>query len=164
MKYFLISWVIIITSCSQTYYIVRHAEKAVAGANMSTDVPLSDKGKERAEALKELLEKKKIAFVFSTNTIRTKTTAQPTTDYFGLKTGIYGPIPDSIFISKLKSLKKNVLVVGHSNTVDDIVNMLCNEKKVPGDLKDSEYDNLFIVKKKGGHYTFSCKHYGALFQ
>ncbi len=53
---------------------------------MSSDVPLSDKGKERAEALKEVLKNKKIAYVFSTNTIRTKSTAQPTADYFGLQT------------------------------------------------------------------------------
>ena len=101
---------------------------------MSSDVPLTEKGKQRAEALKEILKDKKIAYVFSTNTIRTKSTAQPTADYFHLTTEIYGPRPDSAFISLLKSKKKNTLIVGHSNTVDDIVNMLCGEKKVAGDL------------------------------
>jgi phosphohistidine phosphatase SixA len=67
---------------------------------------------------------------------------------------IYGPTPDSAFVSLLRSKRKNVLIVGHSNTVDDIVNMLCGEIKIPGDLKDNEYGNLFIVKKKGRKFFF----------
>jgi phosphohistidine phosphatase SixA len=145
-------------SCTTTYYIVRHAEKAAAEPNMSTDVPLTDAGKQRAEKLKEILEDKKIGYIFSTNTIRTKTTAEPTANYFGLKTELYTKT-DSAFINKLKSLKKNTLITGHSNTVDDIVNMLCNEIKVEADLKDNEYDNLFVVKRKGKKYFFERSKY-----
>ena len=47
--------VAICASCSNTYYIVRHAEKATAAPNMTTDVPLSAEGKTRAEALKNEL-------------------------------------------------------------------------------------------------------------
>jgi hypothetical protein len=68
----------------------------------------------------------------------------------------YGPKPDSAFISQLRSLKKNTLIVGHSNTVDDIVNMLCNEQKLT-DLQDAEYDNLFIVTIKNGTAHFERK-------
>jgi phosphohistidine phosphatase SixA len=144
---------LLLLSCSTTYYIVRHAEKASAEPNMSTDVPLTDAGKQRAEKLKEILKDKMIRYVFSTNTIRTKTTAEPTANYFKLKTELYSK-SDSAFISKLKSVKKNTLITGHSNTVDDIVNMLCNEIKVEADLKDNEYDNLFVVKRKGRKYFF----------
>lgn len=145
---------VLLSSCSHTYYIVRHAEKATQEANMSADVPLTDKGKQRAEALKEVLKDKKIRYVFSTNTIRTKSTAQPTADYFHLPVTEYGPRPDSAFINLLRSKKKNTLVVGHSNTVDDIVNMLCHAKKVAGDLPDSEYNKLFVVKVKGRKVWF----------
>jgi len=65
------------------------------------------------------------------------------------------------FIQKLKGIKKgNSLIVGHSNTVDDIVNKLCGETKIPGDLPDSEYDNLYIVTKKGKRMKFENKTYG----
>jgi phosphohistidine phosphatase SixA len=141
-------------SCSHSYYIVRHAEKATQEANMSSDVPLTPAGEQRARAISEILHNKKIAYVFSTNTIRTKSTAKPTADYFHLTTEIYGPRPDSAFIRLLRSKKKNTLVVGHSNTVDDIVNMLCGEKKL-GDLPDSEYSKMFIVKMKGKKAYFS---------
>ncbi|MEI9810434.1 MAG: histidine phosphatase family protein [Bacteroidota bacterium] len=104
--------------------------------------------------------KKKIAYVYSTNTIRTKSTAQPTADYFSLSIETYNPRPDSAFISLLKTKKKNTLVVGHSNTIDDIVNKLCGETKVAGDLPETEFDNLFIVKKKGNKMIFRQKKYG----
>ena len=146
---------LVCSSCAHSYFIVRHAEKATQEANMSSDVPLTDKGKQRAEDLKQILKGKKIAYVNSTNTIRTKSTAQPTADYFHVPVEIYGPQPDSAFIHMLKTKKKNVLVVGHSNTVDDIVNMLCGEKKISQDLPDNEYNKLFIVKFKGGKRIFS---------
>ena len=159
MKYSLVLLCLFIslTVCSQTYYIVRHAEKAVPveGSNMmANDPPLSDAGKARAQSLKELLKDKDIAYIYSTNTIRTRTTVEPLSQLSGITIQTYGPKPDSAFIQQLRSLNKNVLIVGHSNTVDDIVNMLCGEKKLPGDLPDSEYDNLFIVTKKNGKVLF----------
>jgi phosphohistidine phosphatase SixA len=152
-----------LTACSQTYYIVRHAEKATVEGNpnmTATDPPLTEKGKARAEALKEALKNEKIGHIFSTNTIRTRTTAEPLSQVLGLSIETYASRPDSAFIMQLKDLKKNVLVVGHSNTVDDIVNMLCGEQKVPGDLADSEYSNLFIVTIKGSQVMFENRKYG----
>ena len=142
---------LILTSCSHTYYIVRHAEKAVpsAGATMSTpdDPPLSDAGTKRAEALKEALKDKHIKNIYSTNTKRTRLTAEPLSASSALTIQTYGPRPDSLFINKLKMLSTNTLIVGHSNTVDDVVNGLLNQNKLT-DLADSEYDNLFVVRYK----------------
>lgn len=140
-----------LTSCTQTYYIVRHAEKAVPsmGPTMSTpdDPPLSEVGFKRAEALREALKDKGINNIFSTDTKRTRSTAEPFRAFTGLAIQAYGPRIDSIFISRLKSTKGNTLVVGHSNTVDDIVNGLMGENKLT-DLEDSEYDNIFIIRYK----------------
>ena len=75
----------------------------------------------------------------------------------------YSPSKDSLdaFIGRLKALKKgSVLIVGHSNTVDDIVNKLTGEKSIPGDLSDSQYDNMYIIQKKKGKMEFSQKKYG----
>ena len=147
-------------SCSSVkYYIVRHAEKAAPGMGGSTDVPLTPAGEARAVALKDALLNGRIGYVYSTNTVRTKSTAKPTADAFQLAINIYGPAPDSAFIAKLKKLDKNTLIVGHSNTVDDIVNKLCGQNLLQ-DLGDNEYDNLFIVKKKRGVFTFTRMKYG----
>lgn len=156
---------LLLTACSHTYYVVRHAEKATPspGNTMSSpnNPPLSDAGQQRAEALKEMLKDSKIEYIYSTNTIRTTTTAEPLAKAKGITTQTYGPMPDSAFIQKLKGIKKNVLIVGHSNTVDDIVNGLTGTKTVPGDLPDSEYSNLFIVTYKGKKVRFERRTYGA---
>ena len=141
----------LLTSCSHTYYVVRHAEKASPspGGTMSTpdDPDLSNEGYKRAEALRETLKDKNIAKIYSTNTKRTRLTADPLSKLTGISIETYGPRPDSAFISKLKGLKTNTLIVGHSNTVDDVVNGLANAKTL-SDLADSEYDNLFVVQYK----------------
>lgn len=159
--------VVIFSSCSSVkYYVVRHAEKAIPsdGVVMSTpnDPPLSSAGKVRAIELGEILKSQKIMNIYSTNTIRTVSTAQPLNDLRGTKIELYNT-RDSLdhLIEKLKAVKKgNSLIVGHSNTVDDIVNKLCGEIKVSKDLPDSEYDNLYLVIKKGKKMIFENKTYG----
>ena len=160
--------IIAFSSCSPVkYYIVRHAEKETAspGTTMSTpnDPPLSAAGRVRAIELREALRGKGIRYIFSTNTIRTVATAQPLNELRGAtKIELYNT-KDSLdfLIQKLKDIQKgNSLIVGHSNTVDDIVNKLCGETKIPADLPDSEYDNLYIVTKRGNRMKFQNKTYG----
>lgn len=159
MKLLLALWVSLIGfSCSyHSYFIVRHAEKEAAGPNMmSGDVALTAAGKDRAQKLLELMQGKKLIAVYSTNTIRTRSTAQPTADYFHLPVMIYGPRPDSAFITELRKYKANVLIVGHSNTVDEIVNGLMGKNKLK-DLDDADYNRLFIVTMRGKKIFFEEK-------
>ena len=170
MKSILILFIaMIFCSCgSVKYFIVRHAEKEspAMGSTMNTtgDPSLSSAGKARAIELMEELKDDNIIYIFSTNTIRTISTAQPLNNLRGAThIELYSSSKDSLdgFIQKLKAISKgNSLVVGHSNTVDDIVNKLCGTVQVPSDLKDSDYDNLFIVTRKGKNYAFSRKTYG----
>jgi hypothetical protein len=37
---------------------------------------------------------------------------------------------------------------------------MCGSTKIRGDLPDTEYDTLFIVKKKGRKMSFETKKYG----
>jgi broad specificity phosphatase PhoE len=151
-----------ITGCTQKYFIVRHAEKAQAttGTVMNTpnDPPLTDAGATRALDLATRLSREKIHYIFSTNTTRTQSTAKPTAARFNTKVEIYGSV-DSQLLARLSSLHKNVLVVGHSNTVDELVNGLMG-KVMLSDLPDYAYDNLFIVRRKGKKITFSREKFG----
>jgi broad specificity phosphatase PhoE len=158
-----------LASCSHSYYIVRHAEKAETtdsvSMNMQNDLPLSEAGKVRALVLKEVLDKKNIDYIFSTNTMRTRSTAAPLSEAVGVPVQLYST-QDSLnaFIQRLKNIESgNVLIVGHSNTVDDIVNLLAGSTKIPGDLKETEYDNLYIIKYTnflGKRVSFRQEKYG----
>lgn len=150
---------ILFTSCSRnTYYIVRHAEKATANANMSSDVPLSAEGEQRAQNLKTLLHDKSFAAIFSTPYIRTQSTAKPLSEAKGIPVQLYSP-KDTVdqFIIRVKAIQKgDVLLVGHSNTVDDLVNKMMGQSLLT-DLAETEYDNLFIVNRKRNKYSFEKK-------
>jgi phosphohistidine phosphatase SixA len=151
-------------SCkTTTYYLVRHAEKesstTMSSSAMTTDVPLSEAGRQRAEALKDLLKNEDIKYIFSTNFIRTKSTAQPLATALNIPVEIYDQ-KDAGFANRLKSIDGNVLIVGHSNTVDELVNELAGQKEVNGDLPDSAYGDVFIIKRKGNQISFEKKHFG----
>ena len=149
-------------SCSHTVYVVRHAEKISstdsAGKMMANDPPLSEAGKVRALVLKDELKNKHIRHIYSTSTIRTRTTAEPLSQATKIKVELYSNV-DSL-VNVVQSMKGNVLIVGHSNTVDDIVNKLCKQTKIAADLGDKEYDNLFVVRISGKKRTFSRHKYG----
>ena len=150
-----------IISCTRKVYVVRHAEKIAAtdslGKLMINDLPLSEAGKVRAIVLKEQLNGEKIRHIYSTNFSRTKNTADPLSRAINVPVEIYNNI-DSL-VSVVKTQKGNTLIVGHSNTVDDIINKLTGEKKL-SDLKDFEYDNLYVVRIRGKKTFFKQRKFG----
>ena len=144
--------VVVIASCkSTTYYISRHAERA---GTMSSDPSLTPEGEKQALDLRDYLRGKNIKGVYSTNFARTKATAKPTSELYNLPVNLYNPAHANTMIDSLKATNKNnILIVGHSNTVDDMVNRFMGANTMT-DLPETEYGSLFIVKKKGGSYTF----------
>ena len=148
-------------SCETTsYFIVRHAEKETN--TMTSDVPLSASGQERAIQLKNVLQSESVKHIFSTNYLRTRSTAEPIRTASGTTILLYDT-RDTLdrFIEMLKKISDgNVLIVGHSNTVDDIVNKLTGETKISGDLPDNAYGDLFVVKRRGNKYSYERKHFG----
>jgi phosphohistidine phosphatase SixA len=166
---FLFLLTVLFSSCTTTYYVVRHAEKE-AGTTMAatttktSDVPLSIEGERRAEALKEIFASKSVNQIWSTNTIRTRATVQPYAKKVRKELHFYSNDSLQHYISVWKEFSSgSILIVGHSNTVDDIVNGLKGEK-VLRDLPDNQYGDLFIVQKKKGLFkiktSFQTKHFG----
>ena len=153
----LISGLLLLCSCTTSrIYVVRHAEKETQ--TTVSDVPLSAAGAQRAQALKDKLGNKKIDQIYSTNYVRTKATAQPLADSKHITIAIYNP-SDTSFPNRLRSQSKNILVVGHSNTVDDLINRITMQSTVPGDLPDTQYGDLFILTKKRGRFTLTRDHF-----
>lgn len=134
-----------------TYYVSRHAEKA---GSMAADPPLTAEGEKAALDLRNFLQGKKLGAVYSSNFVRTKATARPTADQHNLPVTVYNAQQSAALVDSLKGVNKhNVLIVGHSNTVDDVVNRFVGTGAV-SDLPETEYGSLFIVKKKGSAYTY----------
>lgn len=129
-----------------TVILVRHGEKTVADAGMSSDVPLSAAGEKRAKELARLLADAGITTIYTTPYIRTRNTAAPIAAALKLtpveiKTGPAYAAEMADLIQKHKG--ETILVVGHSNTTRDVMKQL-GVANAP-DIADAEYDNLFIV-------------------
>jgi broad specificity phosphatase PhoE len=118
-------------------YLVRHAEKAAAGK----DPELTAEGQARAQNIATILQKTGIAHVFSTPYLRTNQTAQPLAQRSGLAVETYDPRAPQALVDKVRSLDGAVLVVGHSNTVPELVRLFGG---TPGaDIDENEYDRLY---------------------
>lgn len=118
-------------------YVVRHGEKAPAGK----DPELNDHGKARAQNIATTLQRAGIASIFSSATTRTRQTAQPLAQRSGLEVQTYDSAAPKALAEKVKAQHGAVLVVGHSNTVPELVRLFGG---APGaDIADNEYDRLY---------------------
>ena len=144
-----------------TIWIVRHAEKATSPAD---DPDLTPEGRARAAALSKELKREKIAAVYITAYKRTAETGEPTFKKANLRElQIYNPSDLSAFVKQVlqDNAGKNVLVVGHSNTVMPTIQAFGAAK--PFDtLDDEDYDQLFKITIGPDKKTkLDIKRYGA---
>ena len=126
------------------FFIVRHAEKDTAGGSNADLIPV---GRGRAEALKKMLKKVKIKGVYSTNVPRTIHTAEPTAKAKHQTVALYDAKKQADLLRGLVEKKGKFLIVGHSNTINQLVNTLTG-KTDEKDLPDSDYSRLYIVSVK----------------
>jgi broad specificity phosphatase PhoE len=136
---FLIS--ISFASAEPIVVIVRHAEKA---ANDPKDPDLSAAGRTRAEALAKILKDANITAIFATEFKRTQETAAPISKSAGVVPIIIGGKDIAGLVSKLRQLNGNALVVGHGDTVPDIVKALGIDASIQ--ISDGDYTEIFVVE------------------
>jgi broad specificity phosphatase PhoE len=128
-----------------TVYIVRHAEKNMTDTT-NKNPPLSKEGNKRVKALEKRLKGVKLAAVFSTNTIRTQETGRPLANSNKLSIQNYDAkdLKALAEIIKTEYAGKNVLVVGHSNTLLPTVQSF-GIMTVMSMIPDNVYNLLFKV-------------------
>ena len=128
---------------TSVYYFIRHAEKDRSDST-NKNPSLTIQGLERANKWAVFFKDKNIAAVYSTNYIRTQQTALPIAKEQNIEIINYTTkeLISEKFIANNKG--KNIVIVGHSNTTPELVNILLGEKKYE-DIADSENNNVFIV-------------------
>ena len=120
-------------------YLTRHAEKSATG----TDPVLTAEGVTRANNIAASLKKSGITSIYSTNFARTRQTAQPLSTLTSVPVQIYDDSQMANFVAQLKALPGNTLVVGHSNTVPELVRLLSGDV-VPA-IPETEFDRLYQI-------------------
>lgn len=134
----------------QTVFLVRHAERAdsgagvpAAGMKMGADPELSEAGLARADSLAAMLKDAKITAIIGTEYKRTQQTAAPLAKILGITVTIIKANEPAELIKAVKAATGNVLIVGHSNTMPDV--MKAFGAPAPAPIADNEYDNLFVL-------------------
>ena len=131
----------------QIIFVVRHAERAdtgtARGGSMSEDPPLSAAGRTRAQRLASMLRAAGVTQIFTTTFKRTRQTAAPlaTQQHLEIDTAASSTVDG--LIERLRKADGASLVVGHSNTVPEILSKLGVTETVT--IPDQEFDNLFVV-------------------
>lgn len=120
-------------------FVFRHADRTVAGDDLSI------LGLKRAIDLKRYLLPTRINALFSTNTVRTKKTILPMVTPL-MPIQIYEPIPALITNIKTNFNGRRVVVVGHSNTVPQIITACGCVSPFPAvGIPDNQFDNLLLL-------------------
>ncbi len=146
----------------QTIILFRHAEKDTSSTADKKNPNLSEVGKLRAVKLLATLKDYKPQEIFSTIFNRTRATVTPLAiesyDIFRLQIQIYDSAEPETFAKKITtSTSRCILVVGHSNTIPALANVLSRETKYK-DLADNEYNKIWIFKlKKAGKKPYKIR-------
>lgn len=153
MKGFLLTalafWLLIappVAAAQEAVFVVRHADRA----DTSADSLLSAVGHTRAMRLGVILKGAGITQIYTTNLRRTVQTAAPLAAALELTpTEVPSSDLDALF-TKLHAAAPHdrVLVVGHLNTVPEILHRL--GVTAPVTIGETEFDNLFIVIPQEG--------------
>jgi broad specificity phosphatase PhoE len=138
------------SAADQVIFLVRHAERAATPAGqpagramMGDDPPLAEAGNQRAVRLAALLASAEIKHIFTTEYLRTRQTAAPLAERLNIKAVMGAAKDPEPFVQQIRKASGNVLVVGHSNTIPELIKRLGVTQAIT--IADTEYDNLFVL-------------------
>lgn len=132
-------------------FFIRHAEKVKDG---SDDPALTKMGQQRATYWAEVFKNIDFDAVYSTQTLRTTSTALPCAVQSEVEISIYDA--KEVDINKLvaKHNGKSILIVGHSNSTPRLVNTLIGEEKFE-EIIHHNNSNLYIASVDGENKNVS---------
>ena len=135
------------SQATTTIIFVRHAEQI---SHDEADPSLSEAGKRRVAELTRQLEfadvVQGIDAIYSTDLKRSTETAQPLAERLDLPINIYDGLDTETVLEEILKAHKGevILVVGHSNTVPELIANLGASKNVPP-IERGEFDNIYII-------------------
>jgi broad specificity phosphatase PhoE len=119
-----------------SFYVMRHLQKA-----QGDDPPLSVEGQANARRLIGFFAAEPPRAIYVSATRRARETAEPLAARLRVRIRRYDPADTDGLIRRVLAEKGPVLIVGHSNTVPEIVERLGGERPAP--LADSDYGDVW---------------------
>jgi len=125
-----------------SFYVMRHLQKAEG-----PDPLLSAEGFENARRLSRFFTTDPPRTIYVSPTRRAHETAVVLAAHLSLSLIDYDPGDTPGLIAMAKSEPGPVLIVGHSNTVPEIVERLGGAR--PADLAETDYGDIFRIRRDG---------------
>ncbi|MES2441817.1 MAG: phosphoglycerate mutase family protein [Pseudomonadota bacterium] len=124
----------------QRVYVVRHLNTPEG----ERDPDLTPAGKAAAEQLATWFEGKPLTAIYVSDYKRTRQTAAPLAAARGITVKLYNPADTPALIARVRAEPGRVLIVGHSNTVPDIVEQLGGIR--PEALAHPDFGDIWSVE------------------
>jgi broad specificity phosphatase PhoE len=121
-------------------YVIRHLHTMEGVQNAQ----LTEQGRKAAVALADRMAADPPAVIFVSATDRARQTAAPTAERFGVTPQTYDPRDTPGVVARVLAAQGTVLVVGHSNTVPDIVAGLGGQRPAP--LVHADFGDLWHIQ------------------
>jgi broad specificity phosphatase PhoE len=121
------------------FYVMRHLHTP-AGAN---DPDLTAEGQRQAQLLANWFTGEPPAVIFVSDTKRARQTAAPLAAKLGLEPQVYDPRNTPTLIAEVLKSPNPALIVGHSNTVPEIVAALGGARPAP--LTHEDFGDIWHV-------------------
>jgi broad specificity phosphatase PhoE len=141
-----------LTAAPDLVILVRHAEKA---AEPATNPPLSDTGRQRAARLPAILETwtatgAPIRGLFATELLRTQQTLEPLSKTTRLPITTVNAKDTPELVKKIMAINGGiVVVVGHSNTIPEVIEALGGPSGL--EIDDPDYTGLYLLTFPGAN-------------
>ena len=119
-------------------YVMRHLQKG-----SGEDPPLSAEGTANAQRLIGFFKSDPPRTIFVSTTRRSRETTAPLTAALGLTALPYDPRDSAGLASRVAATKGTILIVGHSNTVPDIIHKLGGAAPPP--LAETDYGDIWKI-------------------
>ena len=131
---------------ADTIYVMRHLQKA-EGA----DPPLSAEGTANARALVDRLAASNVKAIFATPTLRAMQTGQQLAKKLGIAITSYDPRDPDALVKDVAAVPGAVLIVGHSNTVPDLVERLGGRPAIK--MTEQDYGTVYVLHQGSSDVT-----------
>lgn len=127
-----------------SYYVMRHLQtpKGVS------DPDLTVEGMANARLLPGWFENDRPSAIYVSPTKRSRQTAAPLAQALGITPKIYDPANTPALVQMVRAEPGAVLIVGHSNTVPDIVEQLGGTRPAP--LSENQFGDIWHVAGLNG--------------
>ena len=152
MRLLLMSLVLAVTGCmtpaalspsEPVYHVVRHLHTPEG----QRDPDLLPEGQAAAQRLAAMLASEPPAIIYVSDYKRTRQTAAPIAARLGLTPVVYDPADTPALVARVRQGPWPVLIVGHSNTVPDIVAGLGGTRPAP--LTHPDFGDVWRIAADG---------------